>query len=251
MPLARRVLVTLAALVGLVVAALGVWLAFVLGPGGTASFTARTTGPVVIGPDVLGGLDVPVTVSAHDGDGHDAATGVFLGVARAADVADVVGGARVLRAVEARFPARVLDVAPAGTGSLADPTGLDVWRTSSRGSVDVREAGSTAVLVAPTGTSPVTVVVVRHHAPWYTEALVAVVAGLLVAGAATWWLVRELGHGVPLGPLGGGRATGATRAPRATQAPSARAVPVPSTPGATTTTPDPPGEGDRPPEAQP
>ena len=63
MPLVRRVAVALATLVGLVVAVLGLWLAVVLGPSGTATFTARATGPVVIGPDVLGGYEVPAGTS--------------------------------------------------------------------------------------------------------------------------------------------------------------------------------------------
>ncbi|GAA1892914.1 hypothetical protein [Lapillicoccus jejuensis] len=215
MPLVRRVAVAVAALAGLVVAVLGLWLAVVLGPSGTATFTARATGPVVLGPDVLGALDVPVTVRAHTGDGDSAATGVFLGVAPAADVADVVGGSRVLRAVEARFPARVLDLAPSGTGSLADPAGLDVWATSARGSVDVRQPGSDAVLVAPSGAEPVTIVLERRHATWFLECLVAVVVGLIVAVAGAAWLVQAVGHRIPVGPLGARRVGRARPAPGA------------------------------------
>lgn len=202
MPLVRRVAVALATLVGLVVAVLGLWLAVVLGPSGTATFTARATGPVVIGPDVLGRLDVPVTVSAHTGGRDDAASGVFLGVARAGDVADVVGSARVLRATEARFPARVLQLSPQGSGALADPSGLDVWATTARGSVDVRQPGGDAVLVAPTGTEPVTIVLERTHGTWFLQCLVAVVVGLIVTVAGAAWLVQSLGHRIPVGPLG-------------------------------------------------
>lgn len=201
MPLVRRVAVAVAVLAGLVVAVLGLWLAVVLGPSGTATFTARATGPVVIGPDVLGALDVPVTVRAHTGDGDTAATGVFVGVARLSDVTDVVGGARVLRATQARFPARVLDLAPRGSGALADPSGLDVWAAASRGSVDVRQPGDDAVLVAPSGTQPVTIVLERRHATWFLECLVAVVVGLIVAVAGSAWLVRSLGHLIPVGSL--------------------------------------------------
>ncbi|MDQ2757875.1 MAG: hypothetical protein M3Y71_15190 [Actinomycetota bacterium] len=203
MILARRVAVAAATLVGLVVAVLGLWLAVVLGPSGTASFTARATGPVVVGADVLGGLDVPVTVSAHRGEGD--ADGVFLGEARSSEVADVVGGSRVLRATEARFPARVLDLLPAGSGVLVDPSGLDVWRATGRGTLEVTDAGSDAVLVAPTSSDPVTVVVTRQHSTWFLEAVVAAAVGVIVAGAAGWWLVQQLGHLVPLGRPGARR----------------------------------------------
>ncbi|MEO3935898.1 hypothetical protein V3N99_03970 [Dermatophilaceae bacterium Soc4.6] len=210
MIIARRVAVTLLALVGLVVAALGLWLAVVLGPSGTARFTARATGPVVIGADVLGELDVPVTVTAYQGAGGagEAGNGIFLAEARSSEVASVVAGARVLEATKARFPARVLDLAPTGSGDLADPSGLDVWRATGRGALEVTDAGSDAVLVVPTGptgTDPVTVVMTRKHSTWFLEAVVAVVIGAIVAGASGWWLVRQLGHLVPYGRPGARR----------------------------------------------
>ena len=208
MTLARRVAVAVAALVGLtglVIAVLGLWLAFVLGPSGTASYTARATGPVVIGADILGGVDVPVTVRAHRDDGATDPDAIFVGEARPGEVSDVVGGSRVLTVSQARFPARVLDLRPTGSGTLADPSALDVWRATGQGALRVKDAGSNAVLVAPTGNDPVTVVVTRQHSTWFIEAVVAVVVGATVAGAAVWWLVQQLGHLVPLGLPGSRR----------------------------------------------
>ena len=213
MILARRVAVAVAALVGLFVAVLGLWLAFVLGPSGTASYTARATGPVVIGADILGGVDVPVTVRAHRDDGATDPDAIFVGEARPGEVSDVVGGSRVLTVSEARFPARVLDFRATGSGTLADPSALDVWRATGQGALRVKDAGSNAVLVAPTGNDPVTVVVTRQHSTWFIEAVVAVVVGATVAGAAVWWLVQQLGHLVPLGLPGSRRRRPANLSP--------------------------------------
>lgn len=191
----RRALIALVALAGLALAVAGVWFAVVLGPSGTARFSASATGPLVVGPQVLGNVDVPVTVTATSAAGP-----VFLGAAPPQDVVDVVGGTRVQEAVTARFPSRTLALRATGAGDLTDPRTLEVWRSTGSGSLDLAVADAPrSVLVVPTTNAPVRVTVALHRSAWFVEAVVAIVVGLIVAVAAAAWLGQRLRHRTPLG----------------------------------------------------
>lgn len=195
MILARRAVVALVAVAGLALAVSGAWLALVLGPSGTARFVATQTGPLVIGPEVLGRIDAPVTVTASSG-----ATQVFIGAGHPQDVADVVGTARVQQAVSARFPARSLRLRAVGRGALSDPRGLEVWRDTGVGTLELaRKDAPESVLVVPTTDAPVRVTVEIHRGAWFLEALGALLVGLIIVGAAGVWLVHQLGARISLG----------------------------------------------------
>ena len=197
MTFARRTLTAVVALAGLALAVGGAWLAVVLGPSGTVRFSTTATGPLVVGPQVLGRVDVPVTVRAISSDGP-----VFIGAAPPADVVDVVGGARVQKAVSAPFPARSLALRASGSGDLADPRALDVWRGTGTGSLALTVADAPeSVLVVPTTNAPVRVTVELQRGAWFLEAVLALIVGLIVAVAAAAWLVQQLGHRIPVGPL--------------------------------------------------
>lgn len=197
MTIARRILAALVALAGLALAVSGAGFAVILGPSGMARFSTTATGPIVVGPQVLGRVDAPVTVRASSSDGP-----VFIGAARPQDVADVVGGARIQQAVTAQFPARSLALRATGYGDLVDPRALDVWRGTGTGSLDLRVADAPeSVLVVPTTNAPVRVTVELRRGAWFLEAVLALVVGLIVAVAAAAWLVQQLGHRIPLGPL--------------------------------------------------
>ncbi len=241
MTIARRIIAALVALAGLALAVGGAWLAVVLGPSGTARFSTTATGPLVIGPQVLGRVDVPVTVRASSSDGP-----VFIGAAPSHDVSDVVGGARVQQAVTAEFPARSLVLRATGSGDLADPRALDVWRGTGSGSLDLTVGvAPESVLVVPTTNAPVRVTVELQRGAWFLEAVLALVVGLIVAVAAAAWLVQQLGHRIPVGPL-------ARRGPGAQQRPSRAVEPPPQgfdeddgeQPAAGTTEPEPTAESE-------
>lgn len=184
MALARRLVVALLAVLGLALTVLGAWFAIMLGPKGTATFSATGNQATLIGPNTLNRVAVPVTVTAHAASGP-----VFLGAATPKDATDAVGQAKHEVVVSAAFPARTLQLEQLGTGTLEDPSSYHVWRTTGTDTVTLtQDQAPQAVLVYPTKGGPVDVSVSYSRTAWFLEALAALVVGLVVLAFAAGWL---------------------------------------------------------------
>jgi hypothetical protein len=182
--LARRLAVALLVLLGLVLTVAGAWLAIVLGPKGTATFSATATAPLLVGPTVVNRVDVPVTVAAHAASGP-----VFLGAATPKDATEAVGQAKHSFVVSSAFPSRALQLEELGTGGLEDPSGYHVWRATGTDSLTLsQDQAPQAVLVYATKGGAVDVSVSFSRTAWFLEALVALVVGLVLVGFAGGWL---------------------------------------------------------------
>jgi hypothetical protein len=182
--LARRLVVAALVVLGLALTVVGAWFAILLGPKATATFTATADQPLVIGPDPLNRVNVPVTVTAHAASGP-----VFLGAATPKDTTDAVGPTKHAVVVSAAFPARTLQVEQLGTGRLEDPSAYHVWRSTGTDSITLsQDQAPQAVLVYPTKGGPVDVAVSFSRAAWLLESLGALVVGLIVLAFAGGWL---------------------------------------------------------------
>lgn len=186
--LARRLAAAAAALLGLVLTVVGAWFAILLGPHGTASFSAQAAGPVVVGPDVLNRVHAPATVTATAASGP-----VFLGAAVPQDTTDAVGDAKHSEAVVAHFPGETLELREVGTSDLADPTAYHVWRVTGQGTITVaQDQAPEAVLAYPSAGGPVDVTVSISKTTWFIQAMVVLIVGLVILAFAALWLWREL-----------------------------------------------------------
>jgi uncharacterized iron-regulated membrane protein len=182
--LARRLVVAALVVLGLALTVVGAWFAILLGPTATATFTTTADQPLVIGPDPLNRVNVPVTVTAHAASGP-----VFLGAATPKDTSDAVGQAKHAVVVSAAFPARSLQVEQLGTGRLEDPSAYHVWRSTGTDRITLsQDQAPQAVLVYPTKGGPVDVSVSFSRAAWLLESLAALVVGLIVLTFAGGWL---------------------------------------------------------------
>ncbi len=187
---ARRVLGAVTAVLGIALAALGAWTALNLGPSGEAHFSATSTatGAIVVEPDVLNSLNIPVRIKVTRADGG----AVWLAVAPFTDARAVLARSAVSTVSGVRYPAGTLDLRASGSGALPDISTADVWRISAKG------AGSTALLVDQ-GRGPETAVVTSGDAtaltnvtmtltwaqrPWFFEVLTAAVIGAIIAAFA-------------------------------------------------------------------
>jgi len=182
--LARRLVVALLAVQGLVLTIVGASVAIMLGPKGTVTFTATGNQATLVGPTTLNRVAVPVTVTAHAASGP-----VFLGAATPNDATDAVGQAKHEIVVSAAFPARTLQLEQLGTGQLEDPSGYHVWRTTGTDTVTLsQDQAPQAVLVYPTKGGPVDLSVSYSRTAWFLEALGALVVGLVLLAFAGGWL---------------------------------------------------------------
>ena len=196
---ARRVVGAVLAGLGLALTVAGAWATFKLGPSGEAQFraTSRAPGAIVVGPDVLNSVDVPVRVTASRADGGT----VRVTVARTSDALAVVGTSTASTVNRVHYPAGTLDLRASGAGEVTDISNADVWRLSAKG------AGS-AELVVDQGSGPETAVVTSGDAStltnvtttltwanrtWLAQALVAALIGMIIAVAA----LRDLWCGRP------------------------------------------------------
>lgn len=178
------------AVLGVALAVFGAWTAVKLGPSGDAHFTATSTatGAIVVGPEVLNSLNVPVRVTATRGDGG----AVWLAAAPSTDARAVLATSAVSTVKGVHFGAGTLDLRASGAGDLPDITTADVWRLLAKG------AGS-AELVVGQGWGPETAVVTSGDATalkdvtmtltwadrsWFFEALAAAVIGGIIAAFA-------------------------------------------------------------------
>lgn len=184
MALARRLAVALAALLGLALTVVGAWFAIILGPKGTAAFSATSDQPaVLIGPQVLNRVNVPVTVTAKAQSGP-----VFLGAAVPEDASQAVGQSRHNDAISVQFPARTMQLEGFGGQPMPDPSSYHVWRTTGEDTVTLSQDAPSAVVVYATRGGPVDVTVSYARSAWFLQSLVALVVGLIVMAFAGGWL---------------------------------------------------------------
>ena len=191
-PIAKRVLGALLALVGLALTATGVWFVSHLGTTGTATFTTTVDqdGPVVLDPSVLNRVDVPVTLRASTESGND----VWMGMASPADASIALRGGTYTSVTGVEIPDWALSTERHDGEIPPDVTSLDVWGDmatgESRTSLVVEQDGTPAtVVVAAPDTDRVTVEASWPKKTWFYQALVLVVAGglLTLVGIVTAW----------------------------------------------------------------
>lgn len=186
----RRVIGAVVAVLGASLAVFGAWTAFRLGPSGEVPFsvTSKAPGALVVEPDVLNSMDVPVRVTVTRADGG----AVRLVAAPSSDARAVLAKSAVSTVSGVHYRSGTLDLRASGAGALPDISTADVWRFSAKG------AGS-AELVIGQGKGPETAVVTSGDATalkdvtmtltwtdrsWFFEALAAVVIGAIIAAFA-------------------------------------------------------------------
>ena len=187
---ARRILGAVMALLGVALAAVGAWTALTLGPSGEAHFsaTSKATGAIVVEPDVLNSLNIPVRVTATRSDGG----AVWLAASPSTDARAILARSAVSTVSGVHFPAGTLDLRASGAGALPDISTADVWRLSTEGVgsknlVVDQGRGPEMVLVTSgdnTALTNVTMTLTWAHRSWFFEALTAVVIGAIVAAFA-------------------------------------------------------------------
>ena len=186
----RRVLGVVVALLGAALAIFGAWNAFSLGPSGEARFSvsAKDPGALVVEPDVLNAVGVPVRITARRSDGGV----VLLVVAPRADARAVLARSAISTVNGVHYPAGTLDLRASGVGAPIGIGTADVWRLSATG------AGSAQLLVNQ-GFGPETAVIASGDASslkgvtmtltwadraWFFDALAVALIGSIVAAFA-------------------------------------------------------------------
>ena len=175
---------------GVALAVFGSWSAFKLGPTGEARFSvaAKAPGALVVAPDVLNSVDVPVRVRATRSDGG----AVRLATAASTDARAVLATSAVSTVSGVHFPAGRLSLRASGVGPLAAVNSSDVWRLSDSGKgsaelvVDQGRAPETAVVTSgdATGLRDVTLTLTWADRTWFFQALaVAVIAAIIATFA--------------------------------------------------------------------
>jgi hypothetical protein len=186
------------AVLGIALAVCGAWTAARLGPSGEAHFraTAKATGAIVVGPEVLNTLDVPVRVTATRGDGG----AVWLAAAPSTDALAVLGTSEVSTVNGVHYGAGTLDLRTSGAGALPDISTADVWRLVAKGAgsaelVVGQGKGPERVLVTSgdaTALTDVTMTLTWADRSWFFEALAAALIGAIIAAFALGdlWHIR-------------------------------------------------------------
>lgn len=192
----RQLLGAAMALLGVALAAFGAWTALKLGPSGEAHFsaTSKSTGAIVVEPDVLNSLNIPVRVKANRTDGG----GLWMAAASSADARAVLARRAVSTVSGVHYPAGTLDLRASGSGALPDISKADVWRISTEGEgsaemvVDQGRAPETVVLTSgdATALTNVTITLTWAKRAWFFEALSAVLIGGILAAFALFDLGR-------------------------------------------------------------
>jgi hypothetical protein len=187
---ARRAFGAALAAVGIALAVVGAWTALKLGPSAEAQFraTSKAPGAIVVGPDVLNSVDVPVRVAAARGDGG----AVRVVAARSGDALAIVGKAAASTVSGLRYPAGTLDLRASGAGPLPDISKADVWRLSATraGSaelvVDQGSGPETAVVTSGDGSAltNVTLTLTWANSTWLAEAIVLALIGMIIGTLA-------------------------------------------------------------------
>jgi len=187
---ARRVLGAVMAVLGMVLAAMGAWTAIKLGPSGEVHFsaTSKATGAVVVGPDVLNSLNVPVRIRATRSDGG----AVWLATGPSDDARAVLATSAVSTVSGVHYPAGTLDLRSSGAGALPRIGTSDAWRLRTRGSgptelvVDQGTGPETAVVTSgdATALTNVTMTLTWQERSWFFKALSVAVIGAIIAAFA-------------------------------------------------------------------
>jgi len=185
------------AVLGIAVAVFGAWTAIKLGPSGEVHFsaTSKASGAIVVEPNVLNSLKIPVRVKATRGDGG----ALWMAAASSADARAVLAGHAVSTVSGVHYPGGTLDLRASGSGAPSDISNADVWRISAEGSgsaemvVAQGRAPETAVVTSgdATALTNVTMTLTWAKRSWFFEALSAVVIGAIIAAFA----VIDLGRG--------------------------------------------------------
>jgi hypothetical protein len=203
---ARRVIGVVAAGLGVALAVAGTWFAFKLGPSGEAQFRviSKAPGAIVVGPEVLNAVNVPVRISATRSDGG----ALRLVAAGSSDARAILGRSAVSTVSRVHYPAGTLDLRAgtvdlraSGVGPLPDITAADVWRLAAKGAgsaelaVDQGSGPETAMVTSgdASALTNVTMTLTWANSTWLAEALVAALIGLILAAFA----LNDLWHGRP------------------------------------------------------
>ena len=183
----RRILGAVVAVLGVALAVFAAWTAIKLGPSGQARFSVASQAPgaLVVPPDVLNSVDVPVRITATRSDGG----AVRLVAAPSTDARAVLGRSAVSTVSGVRFPAGGLDLHASGAGPLTAVGSSDVWRLSATrtGSaelvVDQGKGPESAVVTSGDATQlkGVTMTLTWADRTWFFEALAAAVIGAIIA----------------------------------------------------------------------
>ena len=187
---ARRILGAVVAVLGLAVAVFGAWAAVKLGPSGEAHFSvsSKAPGALVVEPNVLNSVDVPVRVSATRSDGG----ALWLSAAPSVDALAVLATSAVSTVRGVHYPAGRLDLRASGAGALPDISRADVWRLVAKGAgsaelvVNQGSGPETAVVTSgdDTALKDVTMTLTWADRTWFFEALTAAVIGAIIAAFA-------------------------------------------------------------------
>ena len=209
---ARRLIGAVLAGLGIALAVAGAWATFKLGPSGETQFvaTSKAPGGIIVGPEVLNAVDVPVRVAATRGDGG----AVRLSAARSSDVLAVVGKSATSSVSGVHYPAGTLDLRTSGTGALPDLSKADVWRLSATGAgsaelvVDQGNGPETAVVTSgdASALTNVTMTLTWANGTWLAQALITALSGAIIAAVAIGDLRR--GSRPPAGPADASGRTG-------------------------------------------
>lgn len=198
---AKRAVLAVLTVVGIVLLGLGSWFTFHLGPTGSATFTTTPAkgSIVVVEPSVLNRVDRPTTVTVVT----RGKSPVFAGRATPSDAEAIVGGADVTRVTGAHVRSWSLVASQSGAGAAPALAGADIWREAVQGNGRVRlqvrqENAPEAVVLAtadgkPADISRLTVTIERRT--WFFQALLVSLVGLLAAaaGVAGLWQERRRG----------------------------------------------------------
>lgn len=203
----RRALGAVVAALGIVFVVIGAWMVLVLGPSGKAQFsaTSKAPGAVVVPPEVLNAVDVPVQITATRADGGS----VSIATAPSADARAILATSAVTTASAVHFQDGALDLHASGAGALTDISSADIWRLAvkSPGSaqlvVDQSRAPESAVVTSGDATdlSDVTVTLTWVNRAWFFEALAVATIGAVLAAFALndLWQGRALAVGSDVG----------------------------------------------------
>ena len=198
MPLSpRRVVGAVLAVLGVALAVFAAWTAIKLGPSGEARFSvvSKAPGVLVVGPDVLNSMEVPVRITATRSDGG----AVRLLAAASTDARAVLGKSALSTVSGVHFPAGRLDLRASGAGRLSAVATSDVWRLSATGTgsaelvVDQGRGPEAAVVTSGDATAlkDVTMTLTWADRTWFFEALAAAVIGAIIATFAIGDLLQS------------------------------------------------------------
>lgn len=187
---ARQVLGAVMAVLGIALAVFGAWAALKIGPSGQVHFSATSKAPgvIVVVPEVLNSLNLPVRVKATRVDGG----ALWMAAASSADARAVLARHSVATVSGVHYPAGTLDLRASGSGALPDISRADVWRISAEGAgtaemvVDQGRAPEMAVVASgdTTALTNVTMTLTWAKRSWFFEALSAVLIGAIIAAFA-------------------------------------------------------------------